>query len=182
MLFGATTLHAQLKQDTTLFRAINNTRASWADHYFTWHTHSLKPVAIGLPAGFVATGLLSEHNPATKTGILLAAATGVNYGLTTLAKKAFDRPRPYESLEGVHKLVHETSRSFPSGHASTAFAIATTLSLRYRKWSVIGPSFGWALLMGYSRPYLGVHYPTDILGGMVLGMGNGYLVYALFGE
>ena len=67
--------------------------------------------------------------------------------------------------------------SFPSGHTSGAFATATILSLEYPKWYVIVPSYLWAGTVGYSRLHLGVHYPTDVLGAMVVGAGSAYLSY-----
>ncbi len=68
---------------------------------------------------------------------------------------------------------------FPSGHTSLAFAIATSLSLKYPKWYVIAPSYVWACSVGYSRMNLGVHYPSDVLAGAVLGAGSAFLTYKL---
>lgn len=65
----------------------------------------------------------------------------------------------------------------PSGHTSTAFATATSLSLAYPKWYVVAPSFVWAGAIGYSRMHLGVHYPSDVLAGAIVGSGSAYLTY-----
>ena len=80
--------------------------------------------------------------------------------------------------------------SFPSGHTATAFALATSLSIRYPKWYVIAPSALWACSVGISRMNEGVHYPTDVLAGAALGAGfavaniyiNKWLNRWLFGE
>ena len=65
--------------------------------------------------------------------------------------------------------------SFPSGHTSFAFATATSLSIKYPRWYVIAPSYLWAGAVGYSRMNLGVHYPSDVLAGAMLGAGSAWL-------
>jgi undecaprenyl-diphosphatase len=69
--------------------------------------------------------------------------------------------------------------SFPSGHTSSAFNTATFICLTYPKWYVIAPAALWATSVAYSRMYLGVHYPSDVLAGAVLGAGTAYLTYYL---
>ena len=87
-------------------------------------------------------------------------------------KYLFDRRRPYEKYpDRIHPFSLEDSPSFPSGHTSTAFALATSLSIRYPKWYVIAPSALWACSVGVSRMNEGVHYPTDVLAGAALGAG-----------
>jgi membrane-associated phospholipid phosphatase len=61
-----------------------------------------------------------------------------------------------------------------------AFATATSLSLVCPKWYVILPSFTYASLMGYSRMYLGVHYPSDVLIGALIGSGSAYLSHYIY--
>ncbi|WP_256604704.1 phosphatase PAP2 family protein [Sphingobacterium multivorum] len=69
--------------------------------------------------------------------------------------------------------------SFPSGHTSSAFATASALSRAYSKWYVVAPSLLWASSVGYSRMYLGVHFPSDVLTGAVLGTGAAFALDGL---
>lgn len=89
-----------------------------------------------------------------------------------LVKEAIPRPRPSLLFEGLHldQAVH--SPSFPSGHTVTSFAMAFALllALKGTRWSWVGWStLVWASLVGYSRMYVGVHWPSDVLGGVVIG-------------
>lgn len=94
-------------------------------------------------------------------------------------KEILDRPRPCLTLPDVHLLVGcGMSYSFPSGHAVTSFALAVFLTLVYprAKWVL----FPLAFLISYSRIAVGVHYPFDILAGMLVGSLFGYLFYRIF--
>lgn len=96
--------------------------------------------------------------------LLLAAL--VSFSMKTVIK----RERPFETHKNIQKLSTGGSSSFPSGHTFEAFAMATAISLMYRRKKITITIMLWALLVGYSRMALGVHYFSDVLGGMTLGI------------
>lgn len=102
--------------------------------------------------------------------------------LTNLTKEFFQRPRPSHAVE-LQGMVHHVQGylggkfGFVSGHSSNVFGFALLSSLIIRQRWFYYVAFFWAALVAYSRIYLGVHYPLDILGGMVLGMSIAGLVY-----
>ncbi len=108
----------------------------------------------------------------TFLAILLAAVLGETL-ISHLLKEAFDRPRP----DIVPHLVEVSSKSFPSGHASSGAAIyltyaalfAAQLKERTSRALLFAAAGAVAFAIGASRVYLGVHYPTDIIGGWSLG-------------
>lgn len=111
--------------------------------------------------------------------LLIAVGVGSVSALNVLLKTLFDRPRP----DLWEWLITETSFSFPSGHsvASCAFALCIVLLLWNTKWRILTTVVAsiYVLLIGTSRLYLGVHYPTDILGGWLLAFTWVFLVAAV---
>ena len=107
-----------------------------------------------------------------KAGVAMGIAMACGYLIGNMGmKNLFVRTRPYNMVE-VDLLVAKLSDfSFPSGHTLVSFEAATALTVYHRKWGVA--AFALAALIAYSRLYLFVHYPTDVLAGAVLGIAIG---------
>jgi membrane-associated phospholipid phosphatase len=100
--------------------------------------------------------------------LLGPAAIGLNYGIKVLAK----RPRPV--LEGLPPLGGApSSLSFPSAHSTSSFAVATAMTRVDRRAAV---AFAPAVAVALGRPYLGMHYPSDVAVGVALGIALGLAV------
>ena len=124
----------------------------------------------------------ADTRPAIRLGIAQAATVGTTY----LVKNIVQRPRPYVALDDIsaRDRQHQGAKvfdphSFPSGHTSSAFAIATSLSASYPKWYVVVPAMTWATSVGVSRVWLGVHYPSDVLVGAGVGAATALIVHVL---
>ncbi|MBW8684527.1 phosphatase PAP2 family protein [Chitinophaga rhizophila] len=131
-------------------------------------------VNVAIPAGLLIAGII-DHNPDMRQNALyVASSTATTFLLNTLIKKLVKRPRPFISNTRLTAVYQPRSTSFPSGHTSSAFSSATALARAYPKWYVIAPAFLWSGAVGYSRMYLGVHYPTDVTAGALLGAGTAF--------
>ena len=98
-------------------------------------------------------------------------AFAMELSLYYVIKKNIRRPRPFMKLGGIQCLIAPPDEfSFPSGHTGAAFLMASLIASAF-PWLML-PAFGWAFLVGFSRVYLGVHYPTDVLAVMVLGLAS----------
>ncbi len=106
--------------------------------------------------------------------ILVLAAEGLAYGAQAALKPLFNRPRPYQTypdLRTPNGVLEHDLLSFPSGHAAVSFAAATALA-DYNP-ALAWPAYGLAALISYSRIYNGMHYPSDVLAGALVGFGVG---------
>jgi len=131
----------------------------------------LVPVCMGLT--LVALWFIGNDAPQRmryQIGMFTALTAMALSSLVVLISNAlFFRPRPFDGLEGVNLLFYQpTDSSFPSNSAAAAFAIAAAVWCV--NWRIGAVLFIAAAVYGFSRVYVGVHYPADILGGAVIAL------------
>ena len=116
-----------------------------------------------------------------RTGLTALLALTIGFVFTNLIlKNLIARPRPWLDVTGLIALVVEHDpNSFPSGHTTAAFAFAGALwhasPEKWMKWTAVVA----AILMGYSRLHIGVHYPSDVLAGVLVGLCAGWIAWKL---
>lgn len=112
-------------------------------------------------------------------GLQMALTLIISQSITYGLKALLSRERPYNILENLKTFnIILKDHSFPSGHTSASFAIATTLAFNMPQIAIFVYLFAFAI--GISRIYLGVHYPTDVSAGIFVGVVSAYLVHLFF--
>jgi membrane-associated phospholipid phosphatase len=140
-------------------------------------TNSVYPIVLAAPIAQLAYEFTTHDTAEIVDGFKTVAALAINTIITSGLKYAVNRARPYKTYADIHPYSYDGDPSFPSGHTSYAFSLATIVSLEYKKWYIIVPAYAWAATVGYSRVYLGEHYPSDVLAGAVVGAGSAWLSY-----
>ena len=160
-----------------LLRDINLHRNKDLDGTMKALTNTDYVVSGCIPLGELIAGMARHDSVALLNGVQTLAGYALNTVVTYGLKYSIDRDRPAVVNGQLQPYMDYGSHSFPSGHTSNAFSAATSLSLCYPKWYVIVPSYLWASAVGYSRLHLGIHYPTDVLAGAIIGAGTSWLTY-----
>jgi membrane-associated phospholipid phosphatase len=165
--------------DIRLLRSINSPQILPSDGFYRFVSNSDAYLVISIPAAMGTAGLIKHNDKLFRNACVTIAAVGVNEVVTAAMKYTINRDRPFVTYPDIYKKSGAGSPSFPSGHTSSAFAVATSLTLAYPKWYIIVPSYTWAGTVAYSRMDLGVHYPSDVLAGAIIGAGSAWLTYAV---
>ena len=151
-----------------------------------WHSPILDKIMIFITslgnAGvfWLCLSIILAIIPRTRRcGICMLLSMALTFILGNLIlKNVVARPRPFTvATEVVLKIAKPLEYSFPSGHTMSAFSAATALFLFHKRWGVAALLLAAAI--GFSRMYLFVHYPTDILAGVVLGCVDALLIFRL---
>jgi membrane-associated phospholipid phosphatase len=146
LLFPVFTVFSQ-NADIDILRDINLNRNRQLDGFYRGITNSAAPVAIGTPIILYGISLLNKDSLNNQKAIYIGVSVISSVAIATILKYGVNRTRPFVTYPYLEKESDGGSPSFPSGHTSEAFALATSLSMAYPKWYVIAPSFAWALLV-----------------------------------
>ncbi len=134
-------------------------------------SNTAEPLCVAVPISMYALSLINNNQHLKKNAYQLVASLAVNAVATEGFKIIVNRDRPFVTYPSTVFPIStdEKNKSMPSGHTSFSFTTATSVYLMYPKWYVALPAFAWATSVGYSRMYLGLHYPSDVLMGAVVG-------------
>ena len=154
--FVVSNLFAQNWDINTLHR-VNGWDNKFVRNYNKFISRSEPYVAIGVPVAMALTAWAKKDKDLLKDAVYVGTSVAGAFVVTYGMKYLVDRERPYDRYpDRVHPYSHESSPSFPSGHTASAFALATSLCIKYPKWYVIAPSALWACSVGVSRMNEGV--------------------------
>ncbi len=159
--------------DQTLFFTLNNLagRWPWLDALGVFCAVYLLWIML---AGLIVLWFVKPRAPhRLAVFVALISAVVARFGVGTILKLLFARPRPYEFLP-VRQLILESGWSFPSGHATFAFGLATGVYLYNRKFGYL--AYTGAILVSISRVFVGVHWPSDIIAGAAIGIITAYII------
>lgn len=178
-------LEQLLQLDTDLFIYLNNLGSTTWDAFWMFYTTKFYWIPFYAVLLFL---IFRQHTPRMFLITLVIVALMVTFTdqTTNLFKHGLMRPRPCheESLQSVMRLVKPYcggKYGYFSGHASNSMAVAVFggLLLRHKYKYLIFMLLFWSALMGFSRIYIGVHYPLDVLSGFVFGALSGFMFYKL---
>lgn len=142
-------------------------------------SNSTNNISLAIPISLLVAGAIRHDKDMQKKAVVIAESIIISTGVTHALKYTFKRTRPYIQDTLIIKVGPGGSYSFPSGHASEAFSTATSLAMAYPKWYIVTPAYLWAGTVAFSRMYLGVHYPSDVLAGALVGSGSAILAYKI---
>lgn len=156
--------------DVGLLKYIYENRIFALDPAFIIFTDTAALIGFGVPLALIIFSSLTKKTLLRKEAAVIFISVALSALLANILKYTIDLPRPYVIYPFIEKLGSGGSPSFPSGHTADAFAFAMAVGLLYRKWLIVIPAFAWAALVGYSRMCLGVHFPSDVIAGALIGI------------
>ena len=163
--------------DIDAAKSINGNASTFKNNLFKATSTSVTFVNIAAPLSLLTAGFIKHDDKLKKEAVYMAGGFIVSAIITQGMKRVIKRDRPFVTYPYIVQKDEGGGYSMPSGHTSAAFCTATSLSLLFPKWYVIAPAYLYATAVGYGRIYEGVHYPTDVFVGALVGAGSAWVAY-----
>lgn len=160
--------------DLRILEAINHNRIQYLDPFFIFITNIATVTTYSAPVILLLYSYIKKIFLLQRKSWLVFIPLISTSAIIDSLKHIVNRTRPFITHPSIHNLVNVTTASFPSGHTGEVFVFATTVTLLFseKKWCMVIVWF-WALLVAYTRLVLGVHYPSDVLASVIIGVGIG---------
>jgi undecaprenyl-diphosphatase len=167
--------------DLHLLEFINHERIKPLDNFFIFITNTAYIVAFSIPVFLLIFAITKHRYKLKQQSWLILISLCINEVVIEIIKHIVNRQRPFEVDSFIEKMAGGGSPSFPSGHTGVAFLIATMLTLFFSKhsWGLL-VVWVWAIMVGYSRVVLGVHYPSDVAASMIISASIAMIVTRFF--
>jgi len=153
-----------------LIAHLQATSTVFSIHFFQFITDFVDVISVGIPVLLLIISFLRQNKSLREKALLILFSVALAGALSNTLKRVVKEPRPYEVDARIAQRSGGGGYGFPSGHAADAVAAATAFTLLWPEWSIIAAFYCWALIILFSRIYLGVHDPGDIMAGMFLGI------------
>ena len=158
--------------DINMLHRINSIDERFVRNYSKILSNTTPYVVVGIPTGLAIYAGVSKNEKLFEDAFYIGSSVIGAFAVTYGIKSAVGRERPFDHYpDRVDAQERPGDSSFPSAHTASAFSLATALSIKYPKWYVIAPSAVWACSVGFARMNEGVHYPSDVLAGALIGTG-----------
>lgn len=171
-LFGFT-LGGLYLADQQIYVAVQKARGDFTDHVSNATTDFGGPWAYAISGGLIVGGLIAKDANIRDTGREALEAAVLAGVITTVLKEIFGRERPYVTDGETVLAPFSGNTSFPSGHATTAFAVASVIAMRTDGWIVPTVAYTLATLVAMDRVNDQAHFASDVFAGAAIGLTTG---------
>ena len=168
--------HLLARWDIALLYTIQSHRIQSFDKYLSFLTDITTYVTVGVLLTIFILAAIRRSLRNARQGLTLLSAFLLSAILSNVIKVLIGRQRPFVTYSYIEQLSTGGSPSFPSGHTTEAFTVATILVLLFPDKRIVLLAFFWAIMVAYTRMALGVHYPGDVLGAALLGSAVSFAV------
>jgi membrane-associated phospholipid phosphatase len=169
---------AMMLTDTDFQKSVQKNRTHTTDQVSEWTDKYTKRVTNLTIGGLYLSGLIFHDRKAKETALLCLESVALAEGITTGLKHLIGRSRPFGNQGAFHFDPLKSpppiySLSFPSGHATTAFALSSVVAEQYRSWLVRMISYSFALVVSSARVNNNAHFLSDVFWGGIIGISVG---------